>query len=281
MREFDEIVAAPTSAKRRETGEQGIPKAMLGRAAADGRPDAAGPSGLMKLQRQVGNAGTASMMEEERSPVHDVVSSPGEALDRDVRADMESRLGHDFSDVRVHRDSAADESAQAVSAKAYTVGSHVAFQTGAYDPGSDSGRHVLAHELTHVVQQRSGPVDGTSAPGGIRVSDPSDRFERQASEVADRAFSSSPVPVGASTASGVQRQETPEEEEVQSYVQRQETPEEEEVQSYVQRQETPEEEEVQSYVQRQETPEEDEEKDQAQTYVQREESPEEQEPEES
>jgi hypothetical protein len=250
MREFDEIVAAPTSAKRRGAGEQGIPEAMLGRAAADGRPDAAGPSGLMKLQRQVGNAGTASMMEEERSPVHDVVSSPGEALDRDVRADMESRLGHDFSDVRVHRDSAADESAQAVSAKAYTVGSHVAFQSGAYDPGSDAGRHVLAHELTHVVQQRSGPVDGTGAPGGIRVSDPSDPFEREASDIANRAVSSSPEPAGAANASGVQRQETPEEE-------------------------------VQSYVQRQETPEEDEEKDQAQTYVQREESLEEQEPEES
>jgi len=251
MREFDEVVSQSASARRREQVDPGIPGAILGRAAADGRPDAAGAAGLLRLQREVGNAGTAAMMEEERSPVHDVVSSPGEALDRDVRSDMEARLGHDLSGVQVHRDSTAHESAQAVQAKAYTVGSHVVFQRDSYDPGSDAGRHVLAHELTHVIQQRSGPVDGTAAPGGIRVSDPSDRYERAAAENADRVMAAQPpAPVPATAGTGVQRQEE-EEEPVQTYVQRQEE-EEEPVQTYVQRQDEEEEEPAQTYVQRQE-----------------------------
>ena len=244
MREFDEVVSQSASARRREQVDPGIPGAILGRAAADGRPDAAGAAGLLRLQREVGNAGTAAMMEEERSPVHDVVSSPGEALDRDVRSDMEARLGHDLSGVQVHRDSTAHESAQAVQAKAYTVGSHVVFQRDSYDPGSDAGRHVLAHELTHVIQQRSGPVDGTAAPGGIRVSDPSDRYERAAAENADRVMAAQPpAPVPATAGTGVQRQEE-EEEPAQTYVQRQDEEEEEPAQTYVQRQEEQPEEEV-------------------------------------
>ena len=235
MREFDEAATQPTSVRRREQGDTGIPGAVLGRGAADGRPDVVGPAGLLRLQRAVGNAGTSSMMEEERSPVHDVVSSPGESLDREVRSDMEGRLGADFSDVRVHRDSAAHESAQSVQAKAYTVGSHVVFQRDAYDPGSDSGKHVLAHELTHVIQQRSGPVDGSEAPGGIRVSDPSDRYERAASESADQAMSPAPP----APAAGVQREgEEAEEPSAQGYVQREgEEEEEPSAQGYVQRQE--------------------------------------------
>lgn len=255
MRDFDDLAVSPDAPRRDRTRDQGATDALLGQAAAAGRTDATGPQALLRLQRQVGNAGTASLMDEERSPVHDVVASGGEPLDRDTKAEMEASLGQDFSDVRVHRDAAADASAQAVRAKAYTVGSHVVFQRDAYDPASDDGRHVLAHELTHVVQQRSGPVDGTEAPGGIKVSDPSDRFEREASDVADRVVAGGAVATAApSSASSVQRQEAEEEEDVQAYVQRQETPEEEEMQAYVQRQEEPEEEEesMQAYVQRQE-----------------------------
>ena len=151
-----------------------------GRAAAAGRTDALGAEEILGLQRSIGNAGVSSMLEEERSPVHDVISSGGRPLEPEVRTDMESRMGHDFSDVRVHDDSAAAASASAVNAHAYTVGSNIVFQRDTYDPGSSEGRTTLAHELTHVVQQRSGPVDGTSAPGGIKVSDPSDRFEQEA-----------------------------------------------------------------------------------------------------
>ncbi len=98
-------------------------------------------------------------------------------------------MGQDFSDVRVHTGDAADHSARSVSAHAYTVGPHIVFQRGAYDPASSSGQTLLAHELTHVVQQRNGPVEGTPSAGGVSVSDPSDRFEREASENADRVMS--------------------------------------------------------------------------------------------
>jgi Zn-dependent peptidase ImmA (M78 family) len=104
---------------------------------------------------------------------------------------MERRLGSDFGDVRVHTGAPAHESATSVGASAYTVGSDVVFQNGQYDPESDQGRHTLAHELTHVVQQRSGPVDGSPVAGGVSVSDPDDRFERAASASADRAMEDS------------------------------------------------------------------------------------------
>jgi hypothetical protein len=169
-------------------------------AAAAGRPDVLGSSGLLGLQRAAGNAAVTGLVEEERSPVLDVVSAGGgQPLDTETRADMEGRLGHDFGDVRVHTDPRASDSAKAVNAHAYTVGSNVVFQRDAYDPGSDAGKHMLAHELTHVVQQRQGPVDGTSTGGGIAVSDPSDRFEREAVANADRAMST-PAPVAAPAA---------------------------------------------------------------------------------
>ena len=179
-------------------------------AAAAGRTDVVGRSGMLGIQRAAGNAAAASVMEE-RSPVHDVVSSGGAPLEEEVRTDMEGRMGQDFSDVRVHTGDAADTSARSVSAHAYTVGSNIVFQRGTYDPGSTQGRTLLAHELTHVVQQRSGPVDGTPAAGGVSVSDPSDRFEVEASRNAERVMSQPTPPVQASasatpaTAPAVQR----------------------------------------------------------------------------
>ncbi len=76
------------------------------------------------------------------------------------------------------------ESAHAVQARAYTVGYDVVFGSGAYQPETPEGRHTLAHELTHVVQQRSGPVDGTATGDGVALSDPDDRFEREAEATA-------------------------------------------------------------------------------------------------
>lgn len=211
--------------------------AMLGRAAAAGRTDVLGPTGILGLQRTVGNAGVAPLVEEERSPVHNVINSGGTPLDTETRTDMETRFGgQDFGDVRVHNDAAAHESAKSVNAHAYTVGSNIVFQRDNYDPSSESGKHMLAHELTHVVQQRSGPVDGTDTGGGVKVSDPSDRFEREAVANADHLMSQ-PAPVAASpSAPAVQRTED------ESAVQREDAPEEETAQTFVQRAEGEEEE---------------------------------------
>ena len=136
-------------------------------AAAAGRWHVVSASGLLDLQRSAGNQGVAAaVQDEEPSPVHDVVNSGGgQPLEPGVRADMEARLGHDFGDVRVHHDTRAEESARAVNAHAYTVGPNIVFQRDRYDPSSEAGRVTLAHELTHVVQQRSGPVDGTVGAG--------------------------------------------------------------------------------------------------------------------
>ncbi|MGE5287164.1 MAG: DUF4157 domain-containing protein [Micromonosporaceae bacterium] len=92
--------------------------------------------------------------------VDEVRRSPGLALDNTTRAEMESRLGHDFSQVRVHTDARAAVSAGAIGALAYTVGRDVVFAEGAYAPRTPAGTHLLAHELAHVVQQRGygGPL---------------------------------------------------------------------------------------------------------------------------
>lgn len=192
--------------------------AVAAQAAVAGRWDVVGVGGVLGLQRSVGNEGVAAALsDDEMSPVHDVINSAGgRPLDSDVRNDMEARLGHDLASVRVHNDARAEESAIAVNAHAYTVGSDIVFQRDQYDPSSPAGRMMLAHELTHVIQQRSGPVDGTTAPGGIRLSDPSDRFEREAVATAERVMSAPGpafgTPVDEGTAA-VQRQEDDLEEE--------------------------------------------------------------------
>jgi outer membrane protein OmpA-like peptidoglycan-associated protein len=96
----------------------------------------------------------------ERIPgiVQQVLRTPGQPLDGATRAFMEPRLQHDFSHVRVHVNPEAAESASAVSALAYTVGHDVVFGAGQYAPHSKAGKHLIAHELTHVAQQARGGV---------------------------------------------------------------------------------------------------------------------------
>jgi hypothetical protein len=173
--------------------------------------------GVLALQRTAGNAGVNALLgDEERSPVRDVVESGGgEALSDSTRAFMEPRFDHDFSDVRVHTDAKASDSAKSVNAHAYTVGSNVVFRSGMYEPEGDSGRRLLAHELTHVVQQRSGPVAGTPAPGGILLSHPSDAFERAAERSADNVMAGGEAAASAGPAAAppaVQREEDDKEE---------------------------------------------------------------------
>jgi hypothetical protein len=85
--------------------------------------------------------------------VSEVLRSPGQPLDTATRAFMEPRFGRDFSGVRVHTDAKAEESARAVSARAYAVGSNVVFGIGQYAPRTAAGNRLIAHELAHVVQQ--------------------------------------------------------------------------------------------------------------------------------
>lgn len=96
------------------------------------------------------------------------VRSPGRPLDMATRVAMEQRLGHDFSSVRVHADHGAAAASSSVHASAFTVGSHVVFGAGRFSPGTSAGRRLLAHELTHTVQQRRGER-GAAAPGRLTL----------------------------------------------------------------------------------------------------------------
>ena len=122
--------------------------------------------------------------------VHDVLQSPGQPLDAGTRAFMESRFGHDFGHVRIHADARAAESAHAVNAAAYTVGRDVVFGAGRYAPNSREGQRLLAHELTHVVQQRrEGPALQRQVYGPKATATPADWKDKVANATtsADRA----------------------------------------------------------------------------------------------
>lgn len=133
--------------------------------------------------------------------VHAVLGSPGQPLDRETRAFMEPRFGHDFSDVRVHTDARAAESSKAVNAHAYTVGQDIVFAGARFAPETDMGRHVLAHELTHVVQQAKGSP--RSIARSMEINDPFDPSEREAEAVADRITRGGSAPNVEATASNV------------------------------------------------------------------------------
>jgi hypothetical protein len=125
--------------------------------------------------------------------VNTVLSSPGRPLDASARAYMEPRFGHDFSQVRVHTDAQAAESTRAVRALAYTVGRDIVFGSGHYVPHSSAGKRLLAHELTHVVQQSLGGAsrsEGTVHPLDGALHDSS---ELQAENAAERIGLAEPV----------------------------------------------------------------------------------------
>jgi hypothetical protein len=87
--------------------------------------------------------------------VESVLSGSGRSLDPELQDDMSQRFGENFSDVRIHTGGAAEQSAQEINAHAYTVGRDIVFGAGQFSPSSQQGKRLLAHELTHVVQQRS------------------------------------------------------------------------------------------------------------------------------
>lgn len=189
----------------------------------------AGAGGGAHVQRAAAHTQGAGPLDPEIENDIRGAQGGGRPLDDHVRTDMESHMGVDLSSVRVHADSRGDALSRSVQADAFTTGSDVFFRDGKYSPDSSDGRKLLAHELTHVVQQASGDV-----PAESRVSHPEDTHEREAAAVADTVASASPVTsaTGADATAGasVQRQEAPEEEELEEEegaVSRQAAPEEE------------------------------------------------------
>ncbi|MFJ2948366.1 DUF4157 domain-containing protein [Streptomyces sp. NPDC087226] len=185
-------------AKTRQRGRDDRSPALreTSRSAAVPPPLTAGA--LRAAQREAGNAAVTRMIARRVRPapapeqgdtgVDEVLKSGGTPLAGAVRQEMEARFRADFSAVRLHTGPVAARSARAIGARAYTSGSHVVLGDGGGD------KHTLAHELTHVVQQRQGPVAGTDHGDGLRVSDPADRFEREAEANAHRVMAG-PAPV--------------------------------------------------------------------------------------
>lgn len=116
-------------------------------------------AGIPLVQRRASNGNSG--LREAPPMVHDVLNSPGQPLDAATRAFFDPRFGHDFGFVRVHADQAASASANAVNALAYTVGSHIAFAAGHYSPTTKPGQRLIAHELSHVLQQGAFGAAGT------------------------------------------------------------------------------------------------------------------------
>jgi len=147
---------------------------------------------IMRLQQQYGNRYVGQVLSraatdrdsgvETNSAVErsiDGARGGGHAMDSGVRTNMESAFGANFGDVRVHQDSRADVLSRSLNAKAFTTGRDIFFRQGAYSPGTSTGRELLAHELTHVVQQ-----NGAAVSRKMSVSQPGDRHELEADQMA-------------------------------------------------------------------------------------------------
>jgi hypothetical protein len=147
---------------------------------------------LLRLQREYGNRYVGRVLRQAARVVEgdgsgmdaiersiDQARGGGHGMDHGTRSRMESAFGADFSGVRIHTDGRADGLSQSLSARAFTTGSDVFFRQGEYNPGSSSGRELLAHELTHVVQQNG---DGISRK--MTVSEPGDAHEVEADQMA-------------------------------------------------------------------------------------------------
>jgi len=108
-------------------------------------------SAPLNIQRYAGQA--TEQMDAAPASVDQALASPGRPLEPALRRDMQQRFGHDFSRVRVHSGGSAEQSARDVNANAYTVGHNMVFGAGKFAPATHEGRHLIAHELAHVVQQ--------------------------------------------------------------------------------------------------------------------------------
>ncbi|MBX3630991.1 MAG: DUF4157 domain-containing protein [Nitrosomonas sp.] len=125
------------------------------------RSAAAVSTDSFRIQRASQQAGSMAIVP---ASVDRVLAGPGKPFDAALQQDMEQRFGHDFSKVRVHTGAAAAQSAQEVNAYAYTVGRDIVFGAGQFVPGTSDGRRLIAHELTHVLQQ-----SGVSGIGGGKL----------------------------------------------------------------------------------------------------------------
>jgi hypothetical protein len=197
-----------------------------------------GAAGVLHLQQTVGNQAVQRLLaqrsgdgafdlDEETTGRINQARGGGAALDTNLQRQMGQSMGYDLSGVRVHTSSESDELNHQLNAKAFTTGQDIFFKQGEYNPGSSSGKELIAHELTHVVQQSTGQV-GKSG-NGMTVNPPGDVYEQEADRVANQVTNTTESGVSQPAEAGAVQRATPEEEIQMKALQREEMPEEEEL----------------------------------------------------
>lgn len=174
--------AAPAAAGEEQTNPEEAESALS--RGVGGSGNATSDAGLpeMTVLRSAAGASSLAGLEVGATVQRAQSQSAGAPLDGSTRASMETGFGRSFEDVRVHTDSAAATASQDLNARAFTVGQDVYFGQGAYDPGSSSGKHLIAHELAHVAQ---GGAPAAKSAGGMSLSSPGDAAEVEADRAAD------------------------------------------------------------------------------------------------
>jgi len=188
------------SAKARLLGglQRQFGNCFIQRALCPNHPAQSSPILDASIQLREGHDSSTDIAADAFSKLPTVERGGGEPLNERTRAFMERRFGQEFNDVRVHTDSAAEDAARQFHARAFTTGRDIYFGTGRYQPHTREGEHLLAHELTHVVQQRSGAIG--SGLGRPSLSTPGDAFEREADAMANRVMDDRPVSLNSVTA---------------------------------------------------------------------------------
>jgi hypothetical protein len=185
------ITAKRASAIQRQAGEE-----------EEEEPIQAKPEDHTRLQRQ---AEEPEEEEEEEEPIQakaagdramevskdleagiNTARGSGQPLPDSVRSSLEPRLGHDFSQVHIHTDAKADKLSQQLGARAFTSKNDVFFRDGAYQPGSDSGRGLIAHELTHVVQQGAARVSRQAAETEQATAESKEEVQKELKDAVDK-----------------------------------------------------------------------------------------------
>jgi len=180
----DEVMAGETPRIDWSLSKMSIGSGLQRQCACGGSSECAECAGNKTVQRKADGTGGGTYAP---AIVHEVLSSPGRPLDPATRAFFEPRFGHDLSKVRIHTDAHASQSARAVSALAYAIGSDVVMGSEQYSPGTREGKQILAHELAHVIQQSADPAQ--TGPN-LGIAEAGSAFESEAGQTADTLMDS-------------------------------------------------------------------------------------------
>lgn len=194
------LAAKETPGLRKVSGEPGIRRDRAVQRCGSGSC-ACGPEHDAGLLQRTEDA-SAAIPRAAPESVYNALRSPGTALDADTRAFFEPLFGHDFGAVRVHAGQSAADSADAISARAYAVGNDIVLRSGVPRQELAPGSRLLAHELTHVVQQSG----GTSPHRQLEIGPAGGPAEQEADRIADHVLNGRRVQVGPSPAGVVRRQ---------------------------------------------------------------------------